>query len=405
MRTADAEVELLVRCADAAGVEDEARIRSLVAASPDWERVLELARTHGVTPLVNRTVRAVSRPDASTGASDGVPEEVPEEVLARLADRTRSIAMRNLRSAGELHAILDAFEDRGIRALPFKGPVLARFAYGDVGLREFGDLDLLVHREDVREAVDVLEARGYEWRDAPRRDDAALLGGPFTMSLVPEYGLRRRDLEVEVRWRVGDPDRPFGLDVETLWTRRETVAVAGEDVPALSPEDRLLVLAFHGTKHRWHLLKWICDFAASMEATDVAWPGLLRRAGRCGTERKLLVGVALADSLFGVDVPDGVERRLSDDARVATLADRVVDDLLAGSVARPDWTERAVYNARASDSAADVLRMLLRLSPLHPSLPEYRLLPLPGPLHPIYYPLRPLRLIAERSRSVLGDPT
>jgi len=40
--------------------------------------------------------------------------------------------------------------------------VLAEVAYGSVGDRSFGDLDLLVAADDVASACDLLERRGYE---------------------------------------------------------------------------------------------------------------------------------------------------------------------------------------------------------------------------------------------------
>jgi Uncharacterised nucleotidyltransferase len=40
------------------------------------------------------------------------------------------------------------FADEGVNVIPSKGPTLAALAYGDLGLREFDDLDLLIARPD-----------------------------------------------------------------------------------------------------------------------------------------------------------------------------------------------------------------------------------------------------------------
>lgn len=386
LRRTSAEVELLVRCVPPSGeITAVDRVRTLLADDLDWELVLELGQRHGVIPLLNRTL--------GQRADNEHAKAVPDSVRSRLSERARSTALHNAHVTAELGAILDSFEDHGIRALPFKGPVLAAVAYGDVGLREFGDLDLLVPPEDVTRAVDILEARGYAWEAVPRLDDSALLGGPFTRVLVPEYELQREHFTVEVRWRVGDPDRPFSPDVETLWTHRETTEVAGRDVAVLSSEERLLVLAFHGTKHNWHLLKWVCDFVAAMEQTDVHWPRLLRRARRHRVERKLLVGVALADALFDVTPPESVRDRLEADERAIPLAEQVVEAFDSGVPSRPTLTERIVFNVWASDSTGDRLRAVLYDSRFHPGIAEYELLPLRGPLHPLYYLLFPARLL------------
>lgn len=385
----DTEVELLVRCVDPTVEGDPGEgIRSLLATGPDWERLLGLASVHGVVPSLNRTL------------GSRFESVVAPAVRSSLEERARTIALQNVRLAGELRDIADAFEESGVRWLPFKGPVLAETAYGDVARRDFRDLDLLVSREDASRAVDCLESRGYEWRDGvPRRDDSALLGGPFTKPLTAEYTLYRDGIEVEVRCSVGAPDRPFTPTVGTLRSRRSSVGVAGRELPALSPEDRLLVLAFHGTKHRWHLLKWICDFGAAA-STDVDWSVVLRRARRHGTERKLRIGVELVDALFGIDVPADVR---PDDERADDLARQVIDDLAEGRPTRPSKRERTVYNARASDSLGDCLPILLYFGKLRPGVPEYRLLPLPGVLHPLYYLLFPIRAVTVLCiRSIRG---
>ena len=380
------EIELLVRCALPPSMRrDHDRVRTLLDAELSWDDVLEIGGKHGVLPLLSRSIEAV-------------PEHhVPEEHIERLEDHTRSVAVRNLRYTDELHGIFDAFESDGIRAMLFKGPVLASFSYGDLSMREFSDLDVLVHRDDVPAAVDLLEDRGYEWvRDAPRLDDSPLLGGPITMPLVCEYELERGDHMVEIRWRVGQSDRPFGIRFETMWERRDVVPVAGVDPPALDPDDRILMLAYHGTKHRWHLLKWISDFAISIERTTLDWSRVVRRARAHGIEPRLLVGIALSTTLLGIEVPDHVERRIREDGRAGELAASVAAEIGLDIPTRPSSRSRLVYNAKAADSTIEVSRMLLQRPRLHPSMFEYKHVPLPGELHPLYYPVVPVRLTAER---------
>ncbi|MEK7856765.1 MAG: nucleotidyltransferase family protein, partial [Acidobacteriota bacterium] len=45
--------------------------------------------------------------------------------------------------------------------LPFKGPLLALQAYGDISMRRFGDLDVLVKPKHFKAAVDLLSANGF----------------------------------------------------------------------------------------------------------------------------------------------------------------------------------------------------------------------------------------------------
>jgi hypothetical protein len=385
------EFELLVECALPPSVRDRTERRQAVPHGElSWSRVVDLGVSHGVVPLLSRHV------ETSNDSS------VPADILGELRQRSQAVTMRNLTYANELHSILDQFEDAGVRALPFKGPVLAESAYGDLSLRTFGDLDVLVHSDDVPTAVDILERDGYEWEeDLPRRDDSPVLGGPVTMPLVPEYQCQREDLRVELRWRVGEPGVPFGVDFETLYERRERVAVAGEELPALDPTDRLLMLAYHGTKHQWRLLKWGADFAAAVATTAVDWDVLFDRARTSGLGRPLHLALALATSLFGVETPERVSRAVRADDRAMRLAASVVASFEAGEPPRPSGVDRLAFNARAADSPREALQLLAGHHRLHPSLFEYGLCALPGELHALYYPLVPVRLAAVGASKLL----
>jgi hypothetical protein len=383
-------VELVCRCLapapDAAGRD---RIEALIDGAPDWDAVTEFAGEHGVVPLVHR--RLVGE------YGDAVPDAVRE----RLDDAQSAQTARNLQMTSRLHDVLERFEAAGVRALPVKGPVLAAVAHGDLSRRTFNDLDLLVPKADVTRALDALESMGFERTiDVPRLDDAAVLGGPLTPPLVDEVELTdpATDTRVEVRWRIGTDPVSWPLAVETLWERRDSVTVAGRTVPALAPDDRLLLLTYHGVKHGWSLLKWLSDVAETVATTpDLDYAALYDRAGEHGIGRRLTVGLGLAAEVLDADVP-GIEARLVADETAAALVERVCDRFRASPPAAPTPGETLEYHLAASESLPVRVLTWLFATRLQPSLAEYRLLPLPGVLHPLYYLLRPFRLLALYGR-------
>jgi len=389
---AEPELQLVIDCARHAIVADTSPNSPALDGTLDWDRVVELARYHGVVQLLYQGLESMAHGSGSEFA-------VPASVLTRLRGMVRGKRMRNLAFTTELQEIVESFETRGVRALPFKGPALSAAAYGDATVREYNDLDLLVHPDDITAAADILEARGYEWRGGtPRLDDAALLGGPVTKAIVHEYEMRGPEFDVELRWRVGDAERPFATSFSEFWDRRDTVSVSGQPLPTLAQPDRLLVLAFHGTKHRWYLLKWLCDFLAVLESTETDWAHVLARARETGVERNLLLGAALARAVFGYALPAPVLDRLRTDGRISGLAEGVVESLTTGTPQAPTRVEAARFHLAASDSATALVPFLLLHSSLHPTYSEYQFCPLPGPLHPLYYVIWPLRLLLETPR-------
>jgi hypothetical protein len=378
------EVELVCRCLtpspDTAGRE---RLEALLAEDLDWEFLLEFAGHHGVLPLVHR--RLVGE----------YGSRIDEAARSTLVENQQSRTARNLRMASALHDLLDRFEAANVRALPVKGPVLAEAAHGSLSRRAFNDLDIQVHEADVSRALDVMESMGYEWTvDAPRLDDAALLGGPLTPPLATEYSLWHpdQDVVVEVGWQFGSDPVSFKPGFETFWERRESTTVAGRPVPSLSPEDRLILLTYHCVKHGCALLKWVSDVAETVRATpDLDWPALFRRARDYGTARRLTVGLGVASTLLDVDVP-GVSARLETDPAAADLVTEVHDRFVDRPLREFRSIDTVRYHRTASESLRARVSSWVFAMPLHPTLAEYRLVSLPSLLHPVYYLLRPLRL-------------
>ena len=56
---------------------------------------------------------------------------------------------------------------------------------------------------------------------------------------------------LEIHWAFVPPHFSFDLDFLNCWARRVQIPLANRTVPALHPEDLLLVLCVHGSKHCW----------------------------------------------------------------------------------------------------------------------------------------------------------
>ena len=49
-----------------------------------------------------------------------------------------------------------------LNAFTYKGPVLASQAYGNIGLREFGDIDIFIDKKDALKVKKLMIDNGYE---------------------------------------------------------------------------------------------------------------------------------------------------------------------------------------------------------------------------------------------------
>lgn len=209
----------------------------------------------------------------------------------------------------------------GIRWLILRGPVLGAALYGDVFLRPFGDLDLLVPEADVLETL-------------RRLDEAGAV--PLPGALEDAYYLRHhlhvqrylpgpvRPVLMEVHWRVDHPYTLYTPDLNGLFARARQVSVLDAATPMPDSEDLLLLLAMHALKHAVWLPVWVeqgrvprlleegglmslLDLALlCRRATNLDWALAQRRAVAWGAEgavRTCLDGIEALWPGFLTEVP------------------------------------------------------------------------------------------------------
>ncbi len=355
------------------------RVRGLVEQGVDWEGITQTALRHCVFPLLYDALNKVA------------PEMIPEAVRERLRVLFNRNARRNFALTGELFRILDLLQAHGVPACPYRGPVLAASAYGDTSMRQFDDLDLLLHQRDVLRARDVLLKAGFRTDlDLNPAQQTAYFRAQSELKLLNEEGA----VIVELHWAVTECYFSFPLDAESLWPRLVPVCIDGKTILTLSPEDLLLILCAHGTKHVWRRLGWICDLSRLLSTSaTIDWQGVLSQARALRSERMLLLGLALANHLLGAPLPECINSALCSDPKVTKLAEKVRRWLFLEPGGSPGNWATALFHLRARESLRDRLRYCVLLTAT--TTPgDWAAVPLPSRLFPLYYVLRPFRLLA-----------
>jgi hypothetical protein len=302
---------------------------------------------------------------------------------------------------GELLKVLEFLEKDSIRAIPFKGPTLAMRAYGDVGLRQFADLDVLVHKRDIPRLRKLLISRGFKPTPALNRaQQAALLR--FDCAYNFDSG---RGVVLDVHWGFVERHSTFAFDPRPFWDRLEPVTIGDKELLTLSKEDLILVLCLHGFTHLWERLGWICDIASLIDQqNNIDWRLVLENANKLGLRRILLLGLMLAGDLLDATIPAEMRQAAEADAVVKKLAHQVQEQLFAERRAPPGLFAGAILNLRMRERKRDRIGSCLRLI-LTPRSYDWMFLALPDWLFFLYYPLRPIRLAGKYGvRLVKGTP-
>jgi hypothetical protein len=352
----------------------QSRRDELIQSGVNWDNLLVLASRHGVQPLLFRGLEAAPK------------GSVPQAVLVKLYAFYRQNASHNLRHAGELHAVVEQFEKHNIPVLAMKGPVLAMQAYGALSLRQFGDLDILIHPQDFRLAYELLTHMGYH------------LVYPLTSEL--EARLLRTEIElqfrssnnsfVELHWAVSHRRDMVPLPASFFWQAPVSVQLPGGSVTTFAPERALLALCIHSAKHEWGSWKWIADIAHLCAAyPNIDWAAVVEQYARYGFRDVTCLGFALVEALTGYPAAPGLESLM----RTSRLEQIVLRTLLEARKV-PPWADmiHVRYYAQLRERWRE--RLLYWLDKLiQPGWSERKIARLP---EPVYYVIRPFRLLATR---------
>ena len=344
----------------------------------DWPEFLRLAEHHGVLPLVARNL---------TAHAQELPTDVDQSLRSEFAKNLR----RNLWFASELVRILEYFKQKDLRAIPYKGPVLAESAYGDVALRNFGDLDFLISSSDFERAKQALAELGYRPSKplSPAVERYWLRNG-YECSFDGAAG----KYLIELQWGLLPYFYAVDLRTDDLLVRSGSIMFSGREVAALSPEDSLLVLCLHAAKHLWMRMIWVCDIAETIRTQVLDWNVIRARARELGILRIVGVSFWLSQRLLGSVLPDPANEIVNQDQEVAALGEQFATRLAASATYDFESTEYFRLILRLRERRSDQARYLWRLlwTPGEGDLAAIRL---PEAMFPLYRGVRAVRLLGK----------
>jgi hypothetical protein len=268
-----------------------------------------------------------------------------------------------------------------VAAIPFKGPVVARLAYGDPALRRYGDLDILVREKDAAAACDALAALGFR--------------GTGTLSPAQLRAFRRYsgqdivfkgDVAVEPHWALAPRTLSLRIDYAGLWTRAREIDLDGQPVFCFGPEDLVTVLGLHGSKEQWTRLLLIADLAHMIAASPpLDWPALLARAKTQGFLRMVLIGLILAGE--AVALPAAAEAAIAADPTARMLAEHAASRLFEADRPQESIYALSSFRRRMRERAGDRWRYVLR-TVTTPRDMHYSIVRLPDALFFLYAPVK-----------------
>lgn len=227
------------------------QIKDLVGFPLNWEEVSRSAFWYGIAPLLYHNLKNISG--------------IPQEVIDQLKQAYLGNMARNMYLYAELRRILESFREKGVGVIVLKGAALAGIVYGDIALRPMGDIDLLVRKEALPYAEEIMSALNYR-TNMDSESQEWYRHNHFHLS---PYIHPDKSVVVEIHHHV--IGHPFHIDIGKWWERAREAKVANCGMLIPSPEDMLLHLCLHLFNHGYNksLLRGICDISETLKDAHI----------------------------------------------------------------------------------------------------------------------------------------
>ena len=357
-------------------------LQELLAQPLDWKYLLTIAELHGLEPLLLHHL-------------ENAAEAAPSRVMQTLRGACRTIALRNLVLSTKLREISARLSSLRIEHISYKGPLLAEM-YGGGALRAYRDLDFLVPQAKLGAVRDAL-------REICFRDKYGLTEAQQAASF--RFGFEHpfssgAGIDLDVHWRVVQKFQSRSLDMDGMWKRREMARLLDGGVPALCPEDLLVVLCLHAGHHGWGQLSHMCDLAQLFRVHgEFDWKIVHGHLGASHTRRIIFISLYLLRKHWHTPMSEEMMDMVSSDPRVERLARRIEAEIWpAEKPALTTSSLRWMLERTAGEDLRDRARLLAG-SIFVPSIEDFAWFRLPAALSHLYAGVRVLRLACKWAAS------
>ena len=283
-----------------------------------WNAILPMSELHSVAPLLHRHLKRFYDSDL-----------IPAEARRTLFKISHRVSYRNRQFSRAFQELHQVFAEAGIPILVLKGLSLVELIYGNLSLRPLIDLNLLIPREQLETAKNVLSRMGYT---VPTRYAAQRLSRWLTSAL---HLVKPGDFKIQLllQWDLIDRPRVHAIDLRSFWDEAKPALISERDALIPSPVDLVLYLCLQPGKQGYlnscavHLedpagfvfTEWtdnrLIRYTDIHEAIrhyqgTIRWETLVERAKAGGIEESVYASLHWVTRLFGPTVEPWVLQAL-----------------------------------------------------------------------------------------------
>ncbi|NJR45523.1 MAG: nucleotidyltransferase family protein [Hyellaceae cyanobacterium CSU_1_1] len=203
-----------------------------------------------------------------------------------------------------------------------------------------------------------------------------------------------KNIAIDLQWSLTEKRKSkyFPIDLYNLKNNLTYINIGGRKISQLSNEDMFLFLCFHGSKHCWQSLRWICDVAEFIQAhPNLDWQKIETQATELKSQTMLWLTLFLVSDLLATPLPNDLLLKMQTKHRAYLLAQKVYELIFSRNFTQG---EDYLFIFRITDSWQGKYLFVTSLL-FTPTGKEWKFFKLPNSLTFLYYFIRPFRLIKE----------
>ncbi|NJO96419.1 MAG: nucleotidyltransferase family protein [Pleurocapsa sp. CRU_1_2] len=203
-----------------------------------------------------------------------------------------------------------------------------------------------------------------------------------------------KNIAIDLQWSLTEKRKSkyFAIDLQSLKNNLTYITIGGRQISQFSNEHMLLFLCFHGSKHCWQSLRWICDVAEFIQAPpNLDWQKIEMQSKKLKCQTMLWLTLFLVSDLLKTPLPNDLLVKMQTKHRAYLGAQKVYKLVFSRNFTQ--W-EDYLFIFSIADSWQGKYQFLTSLL-FTPTEKEWKFLQLPNSLTFLYYFIRPFRLIKE----------
>jgi hypothetical protein len=210
-------------------------LANMLGEVQDWKELVRLINAHGIIALAAYNIKEA-----------GLEKLVPAEAMAALENGYRQSVIRNLWLKERWKEVNEILEKAGIKHILLKGMALEHTIYGSKGLRQMNDNDILIKREEAKEAWFLLQKNGFTY-NTPK--------SPLHLKIMRDLShhlpsLNKEGYSLEIHTNLFDHKTAEEMGHTDLFAKTVEITIDNKKALILPPEIHLKYLINHFERHK-----------------------------------------------------------------------------------------------------------------------------------------------------------